>query len=154
MKINAFLYFLFLVLTLSCSSNKGVQKPKPKEKLWELKNGVFTQWYPGKKIVKFKGNKVDYLGKVDTNGVRQGRWVFYNEKGIERSVSMYQRDTLDGHQIVMYPSGANHYLGEWKMGKKVGAWQIFNQKGELIKTQVWDDGKLISSSNNQNANAK
>ncbi|MFM7566945.1 MAG: toxin-antitoxin system YwqK family antitoxin [Flavobacteriales bacterium] len=138
---------LFLMLW-SCTSKNTTTKPKPKEKLWELKEGVFTQWYPGKKIIKFKGTKVDYLGKVDTNGVRQGRWVFNNDKGKVRCIAMYQRDTLDGHQVVMYPNGINHYIGEWKMGKKDGTWQTFNRKGELTSTQIWKEGKLLSTDKN------
>jgi len=140
---------IYTILTLlffwNCSGKKNPTKTKPKEKLWELKDGVFTQWYPGKKVVKFRGNKVDYLGKVDTNGVRQGKWVFNNDQGKVRCVAMYQRDTLDGHQIVMYPNGVNHYIGEWKMGKKDGTWQTFNRKGEPTSTQVWKEGKLIST---------
>ena len=106
---------IYTILTLlffwNCSGKKNPPKTKPKEKLWELKDGVFTQWYPGK----------------------------------VRCVAMYQRDTLDGHQIVMYPNGVNHYIGEWKMGKKDGTWQTFNRKGEPTSTQVWKEGKLIST---------
>jgi len=130
MKTITIYTILTLLLFWNCSGKKNPPKTKPKEKLWELKDGVFTQWY---------------LGKVDTNGVRQGKWVFNNDQGKVRCVAMYQRDTLDGHQIVMYPNGVNHYIGEWKMGKKDGTWQTFNRKGEPTSTQVWKEGKLIST---------
>ena len=49
--------FLLLFIAVSCTDKKEEEttnKPKT-EKLTEIKNGRFTEWYPGKKQIKFQG---------------------------------------------------------------------------------------------------
>ena len=50
---------LFLLATLflisACENNPEKKNENiPKEKLVEVKDGVFTEWYPGKKQIKFQ----------------------------------------------------------------------------------------------------
>ncbi len=51
--------FLFLFIAVSCTDKKVEDSNKNKktktEKLTEIKNGRFTEWYPGKKQIKFQG---------------------------------------------------------------------------------------------------
>ena len=42
------------------------------------KDGVFTEWYPGKKSIKFQGGQ-------DELGNRYGKWTFYAENCTELS---------------------------------------------------------------------
>ena len=65
-KIVFLLATLFLIS--ACENNLEKKNEKiPKEKLVEVKDGVFTEWYPGKKQIKFQGGQ-DELGK------RDGKW--------------------------------------------------------------------------------
>jgi len=51
-KIVFVLATLFLIS--ACENNPEKMEEKiPKEKLVEVKDGVFTEWYPGKKSIKF-----------------------------------------------------------------------------------------------------
>ena len=76
--MSKILFFIGIaILTLNAFSTDGPdtsEQPKKEEVLYEIKDGKFTEWYPGKKQVKFEGN-------VDVKGDREGKWTFYSEKG-------------------------------------------------------------------------
>jgi len=67
--------FIALVLA-SCTTKKATKKQVKSENLIEVKHGVYSEWYPGKKQLKFHGS-------VDKKGNRDGKWVFYSENGNE-----------------------------------------------------------------------
>ena len=48
-----------LALLVSCSSEEKKEDTKPakEEVLVEVKNGVYYEWYPGKKQLKYKGGQ-------------------------------------------------------------------------------------------------
>ena len=46
--------FILLSLLISCK-DKQVDKIVKKENLVEIKDGIYTEWYPGKKNKKFQG---------------------------------------------------------------------------------------------------
>ena len=85
---------LIILLSLAaCSSNDDSNKNAKKEVLVEVKNGVFTEWYPGKKQIKFQGSQDD-LGR------RNGIWRFYGENGVELSFTEYQEVVKNGFTVV------------------------------------------------------
>jgi antitoxin component YwqK of YwqJK toxin-antitoxin module len=122
------LTFLILSLLLySCINEEEEYKREVKapEILVEIEDGIFTEYYPGKKQIKFQGEQDDELN-------RHGRWVFYGENGLELSISHYIHGKKDGFCIVKYPNGVLHYVGEYSDDKKVGVWKTYNEKGELV----------------------
>lgn len=119
--------FLLLFITASCTDNKveeTTKKPKT-EKLTEIKNGRFTEWYPGKKQIKFQG-------MLTKKGDRKGKWTFYSETGNELSFTIYENGKREGFTVVKYPNGAIHYTGEYKNDKTVGVWKTYDEKGKLV----------------------
>ena len=62
-KIVFLLATLFLIIACENKSEKKKEEI-PKEILVEVKDGVFTEWYPGKKQIKFQGGQ-DELGNRD-----------------------------------------------------------------------------------------
>ena len=66
--IGAFILLSFLV---SCNDKQEDQSTvtEKKEDLVEIKNGIYTEWYPGKKNIKFQGAQ-------DEKAQRNGKWVF------------------------------------------------------------------------------
>ena len=79
--------FCALSILIACGEEeekkKPVAEPAKKEVLTETKNGTFTQYYPGKKKVKFQGPQ-------DAEGRRHGIWYFYDERGTQISMTDYK----------------------------------------------------------------
>ena len=125
-------YCLLILLTIvvySCGdSDAEYLKPKKVENLVEIKNGIFTEWYPGKKNIKFQGPQ-------DNNHLRNGKWTFFSEGGDELSVTFYENGKRDGFTIVKYPNGRLHYRGEYQDDKIVGDWITYDEKGKVINEQ-------------------
>jgi antitoxin component YwqK of YwqJK toxin-antitoxin module len=120
---------LVLIGLLFSCGNEEVEAPIKKkteiENLVEIKDGVYKEWYPGKKQIK-------YTGGQDEEKRRHGKWSFYSENGLELSVTMYMNGLKDGFTIVKYPNGALHYRGEYRKDTMVGIWTTYNEKGEKI----------------------
>jgi len=118
--------FLSLVLMLSsaCNSEKTEEVKKENEVLVEIKNGKYTEWYPGKKQIKFEG-------MVDQKGKRDGKWSFYSEKGTELSFTFYENGIKEGFTVVKYPSGVIRYRGEYLNDTIVGIWTTYDPKGKV-----------------------
>lgn len=123
-----YLLILFVAFAfISCSEEaekKKTDEPEVVEDLVEIKDGIYTEWYPGKKQIKYRGEQ-------DDQSRRQGKWVFYAENGNELSITYYEHGMKEGFSIVKYPNGAIHYRGEYKNDQMVGLWTTFNEKGEL-----------------------
>ncbi|TNF46752.1 MAG: hypothetical protein EP305_09965 [Bacteroidetes bacterium] len=123
-----YLLILFVAFAfISCSEEEEKKKtddPEVVEDLVEIKDGIYTEWYPGKKQIKYRGEQ-------DDQSRRQGKWVFYAENGSELSITFYEHGLKEGFSIVKYPNGAIHYRGEYKNDQMVGLWTTFNEKGEV-----------------------
>jgi antitoxin component YwqK of YwqJK toxin-antitoxin module len=132
-KLN-FIYVLFVGLfLLSCSEEIEEKKSLENEVLVEVVDGIFTEYYPGRKFVKFQGAQ-------DENNQRHGKWIFKSEKGIEISVTHYNHGIRNGHTIVKHANGSIFYYGEFSQDKKVGVWKTYDEKGKLIDEK--DFGKV------------
>lgn len=130
--MNKIIYiFILVLLTFACGEETKTKKkvaPEKEENLVEMKNGMYTEWYPGKKQIKFKGPQ-------DENKKRHGIWKFYSETGNELSYTVYEHGLKSGHTIVKYPNGVIHYTGEYRNDKAVGVWKIYDPNGKL-KSEV------------------
>lgn len=132
-KIVFLLATLFLIS--ACENNPEKKNEKiPKEKLVEVKDGVFTEWYPGKKSIKFQGGQ-------DELGNRDGKWSFYAENGTELSFTLYDHGKKEGFSLVKYPNGRIHYRGEYQNDEMIGLWSTYDEKGNLITEKDYGDRK-------------
>ena len=116
---------LVIILNSACNSEKTEEVKKENEVLVEIKNGKYTEWYPGKKQIKFEG-------MVDQKGKRDGKWSFYSEKGTELSFTFYENGIKEGFTVVKYPSGVIRYRGEYLNDTIVGVWTTYDPKGKVI----------------------
>jgi len=116
--------FIALIFA-SCTTEKATKKQVKSENLIEVKHGVYSEWYPGKKQLKFHGS-------IDKKGNRDGKWVFYSENGNEQSITVYHKGMREGFSLVKYPNGAMHYRGEYRNDKMVGIWTTYDEKGKVI----------------------
>jgi antitoxin component YwqK of YwqJK toxin-antitoxin module len=124
-----YIYTLLVAVSfgiIGCTNEEEQTKETKKvENLVEIKDGIYTEWYPGKKQIKYRGGQ-------DNEKRRHGVWTFYAETGTELSVTMYEHGLRTGHTVVKYPNGRLHYRGEYLNDKTVGVWTTYDEKGELI----------------------
>ena len=131
---NTLLITLFALFTLNACSDIDSKKAVDSEKeevLYQIKDGQFTEWYPGKKQVKFEGN-------VDAKGNRDGKWTFYSEKGNMLSFTFYENGKREGYSVVKHPNGRIHYHGEYQNDEMIGVWTTYDEKGK--NKQIKDYG--------------
>ena len=126
------LAFLMLAFLVSCASEEPKEDTKPakEEVLVEVKDGIYYEWYPGKKQLKYKGGQ-------DKDKKRDGVWTFYSETGDELSVTVYEHGLREGFTVVKYPSGVVHYRGEYHNDQMVGVWTTFDPKGKVESEKDW-----------------
>ncbi|MCE3296749.1 MAG: hypothetical protein K0R65_2463 [Crocinitomicaceae bacterium] len=124
--MKQFALYLLLGLGLFVSCTEEAPKKEKELPLIEIKNGMYTEYYPGRKAVKIRG-------PVDGNELRNGKWALYTENGFELSVTHYIHGKKEGHSIVKYPNGVLNYYGEYRNDQKVGVWRTYDQKGKLVE---------------------
>ncbi|MEN9914548.1 MAG: hypothetical protein RL528_1303 [Bacteroidota bacterium] len=125
---------LFLIFGCENTTDKKIDKKIKIENLVEVKDGVFTEWYPGKKSIKFQGGQ-------DELGNRDGKWTFYAENGTELSFTLYDHGKKEGFSLVKYPNGRIHYRGEYQNDEMIGIWSTYDEKGNLITEKEYGDRK-------------
>lgn len=126
--MKPFIVLFILVASVALISCDTDSKPKQKkevapEKLVEIKDGKYTEWYPGKKQIK-------YQGELDSKGERQGKWDFFSEKGTLLSFTFYIAGKKNGHSVVKYPNGKIHYYGQYQDDRMVGEWVTYDLQGK------------------------
>ncbi|NBU89994.1 MAG: hypothetical protein EBS12_00920 [Flavobacteriia bacterium] len=131
-KMKKIVFLLATLFLISACENKSEKKKEeiPKEILVEVKDGVFTEWYPGKKQIKFQGGQ-------DELGNRDGKWTFYAENGTELSFTLYDHGKKEGFSLVKYPNGRIHYRGEYQNDEMIGLWSTYDEKGNLINEKEY-----------------
>ena len=120
---------LFMLFLTACQNEtetevETIDKSKQEEQLVVTENGIFTEYYPDGKSVKFRGPQ-------DNDKKRHGQWIYYNEAGEELSITHYDHGVMHGHTIVKYPNGKLHYVGEYDQGKEVGVWMMYDESGNM-----------------------
>ena len=125
---------LFLIFGCKNTTDNKIDKKIKIEKLVEVKDGVFTEWYPGKKQIKFQGGQDELVN-------RDGKWTFYAENGIELSFTLYDHGKKEGFSLVKYPNGRIHYRGEYQNDEMIGLWSTYDEKGNLITEKEYGDRK-------------
>lgn len=121
------LMFCVLSILIACGEEekKEVVVPEVKEVLTEVKDGIFTQYYPGKKKIKFQGQQ-------DTEGERHGIWYFYAENGTKISMTEFRHGKKNGVSLKRFSDGRVHYTGEYADDIQVGIWKTYDETGKLM----------------------
>lgn len=119
----------------SCGEEKKAPEKKAGENLVEIKNGIYTEYYPKRKAIKFKGPQ-------DENSQRNGRWFFYDERGNELSMTEYVNGKKHGFIFVRYPNGAMRYTGEFNMDVESGVWKFYNEDGTVASEKDYGNKEI------------
>ncbi len=124
---------IFVLILSSCSEDEK----KNTNPLIELKDGVETIWYPGKKQVK-------YRREYDSEKRRHGKWLLFNPEGKVMSSSFYEHGKKTGVWLVNYPNGQLRYTGEYKNDQRFGEWIFYSITGaRQLALTYGENGKLI-----------
>jgi len=129
------LIFCALSILMACGEKEEEKKtivPEVEEVLTEVKKGIYKQYYPGKKNVKFEGRQ-------DEAGERHGIWYFYSEKGMKISMTEFKHGKKNGVSLHRYPNGMVHYSGEYEDDLQVGLWKTYDTDGKLVDSTNYDE---------------
>jgi len=119
-----------------CGEETTAPKKETTDNLVEIKNGIYTEYYPGRKAVKFKGPQ-------DDNSLRNGRWFFYDERGNELSMTEYVNGKKHGFIFVRYPNGTMRYTGEFNMDVEAGLWKFYKEDGSLASEKDYGNKEIV-----------
>jgi antitoxin component YwqK of YwqJK toxin-antitoxin module len=135
------IFLSILSLFVSCSNEDKASETEKKEQnnlatetLTEFKDGVYTEYYPGKKEVKIRGYK-------NAQDKREGKWVYYSKNGEELSITYFKNGLREGHTIVKRPNGSLNYVGEYREDKMIGIWKFYDEKGNVKREKDYNQGK-------------
>lgn len=125
---NALLLLLTVttLLAAACGGNTEKKDEKKEDVLYEVKDGVYTEWYPGRKAIKFRGPQ-------DENELRDGRWFYYSETGVELSMTEYSHGKKHGASFARYPNGIMRYYGNYDNDVQVGIWITYDKTGKVAQ---------------------
>lgn len=123
-----------LTLVLAACSGEAPKAEKEEESLVEVKDGIYTEYYPGRKAIKYRGPQ-------DENELRHGRWLYFDEKGNELSMTEYSHGKKHGASFARYPNGAMHYYGNYTNDVPSGEWITYDEKGKVAETKVFPEPK-------------
>ena len=120
------IYALMLgLLVLSCGEEIEDKKIEVEDtELIVEKDGMWTEYYPGKKQIRIQG-------PMDDNKQRHGRWVHFSEQGRQLNFTMYEHGKKHGHSFNAYPNGSPYYYGEYWNDSLVGIWKTYDTKGNF-----------------------
>ena len=99
--------------------------PAPVEQLIEEVNGIYKEYYPGRKNIKLKG-------LVDGDGRRQGTWEYFSENGVLLSMMEYRDGVKHGIFFQRYKSGIIKRTGNYRSDQQFGEWVEYNEEGKRI----------------------
>lgn len=129
------LLLLFTVALLGLAACEGTPaKVEEEESLVEIKDRIYTEYYPGRKAIKYRGPQ-------DENELRHGRWMYFNEKGDEMSMTEYSHGKKNGASFARYPNGAMHYYGSYTNDVPSGEWITYDEKGNVAETKDFGEPK-------------
>lgn len=80
----------------------------------------------------YKNGKLQMQGHIK-NGVRDGKWIAWDDQGRMLSTGNYKDGFEHGMWTVWFPSGQVRYEGMFDSGKRRGVWKFYDQQGKLLK---------------------
>ncbi|MBK8548145.1 MAG: hypothetical protein IPL63_12470 [Saprospiraceae bacterium] len=79
------------------------------------------------------------------DGKGHGLWQYFHENGNLRNEESYIFDIPNGISRQYYNNGQLKADFFWLQGKKQGEWTSYSETGVVLKTEIYDDDKLIST---------
>ena len=80
----------------------------------------------------YKNGKLQMKGNI-VNGVRDGKWIAWDDEGRMLSTGNYIDGFENGMWTVWFPNGQKRYEGLFKDGKRNGVWKFYDVQGVQLK---------------------
>jgi antitoxin component YwqK of YwqJK toxin-antitoxin module len=139
--------------------NTSDSKEEQAKKLSSLvKDGKWTTWFENGTLCSEEyynhGAMVGTWKTVYENGQTEsvlnfttGEAVFYSKSGVVVSKGTIADGMLyKGKWTGFYENGNKNYTGSYdNQGKKDGTWTFWNEKGEIVSEQIFQNGTLLST---------
>ena len=94
--------------------------------------------FHGPMISLYKSNKVEAVGQTE-EGMRSGKWSFFNEKGIKVGETEFAGGDYNGRRLGYNDNGTMKFDEMWVKGKRQGAQKSFDAAGVMTVTEFVDD---------------
>lgn len=101
-----------------------------------LANGPWQEWLENGNL------RYDSTWK---DGKAHGLWKYFHDNGALRYEEAYIMDIPNGISRAYFNSGILQHDFFFLQGKKQGAWSYYTETGVLIKTEIYDNDKLVST---------
>ena len=79
------------------------------------------------------------------DGKGHGLWQYFHDNGILKYEESYIMDIPNGISRAYYDNGQLKDDFFWLQGKKQGVWTSYSETGVVLKTEIYDDNKLVST---------
>ena len=115
--------------------------PNGKPKAWKtMENGITDGlWQEWSENGKLRYNAYWKEGKG------HGLWQYFHDNGTLKYEEAYLMDIPNGISRAYYSNGQLMNDNFWLNGKKQGVWSSYSETGILTKTEIYEDGKLVST---------
>ena len=147
---------------VDASKTKKVTKEGAELTTFEGKpfTGFATESYPNGKLKSWKtvkegitnGQWQEWLenGKLRYNaywkdGKGHGLWQYFYDNGTLKYEESYIMDITNGISRAYYDNGQLKDDFFWLQGKNQGVWTSYSETGVVLKTEIYDDNKLVST---------
>ena len=80
----------------------------------------------------YKNGNLHMKGDI-AGGVRDGKWIAWDDQGRMLSTGHYKDGFENGMWTVWFPNGQKRYEGLFKDGKRNGVWKFYDDQGSLLK---------------------
>ncbi|NJO86830.1 MAG: toxin-antitoxin system YwqK family antitoxin [Lewinella sp.] len=115
--------------------------PNGKSKTWitmkdGLANGQWQEW--------LENGQLRY-NAYWLNGKGHGLWQYFHENGRLKYEESYIMDLPNGISRAYYDNGQLKDDFFWLQGQKQGVWTSYSETGVVLKTEIYDDNKLVST---------
>ncbi len=74
-----------------------------------------------------------------TDGVRSGKWVYFDKAGVRAYEGAYREGKRDGEWVYHFPSGKVRAKISYRDGKRHGAWTRYDEQGGVTDLLTWKD---------------
>ncbi|WP_338764440.1 hypothetical protein WAF17_21860 [Bernardetia sp. ABR2-2B] len=92
----------------------------------------------------YETGELEYTSR-ERNGDEDGKCFEYWKNGFVKMKEEFKNGLENGTFVDYYENGNVEWQAEMKDGEYHGKQYHCNQEGKLIKTETWEDGKLIKT---------